>query len=79
MPDPHVNTPHRPKSECINARALPEIPLRRSRKMEVPRPHKRRAEGGNEEAGEEFVVQFCSEEVVAADTGLGAGGNGARH
>lgn len=79
MPDPHIDTPNRPKSECIHARAAPEIPFRQSRKMEVPRPHECRAEGGDEEAGEEFVVQFCSEEVVAANAGLGAGGDGARH
>jgi hypothetical protein len=47
--------------------------------MEAPRPHKCRAEAGDEDGGEELVVQFRLEEVVTADAGLGAGGHGPGH
>jgi hypothetical protein len=72
MPDPHIYTSQCTKTEGINACTTPEIPLRRSRKMEVPRAHKGRAEGSDKDGCEELMVQLGPEEVVAADAGLWA-------
>ncbi|KFY06262.1 hypothetical protein V491_08750 [Pseudogymnoascus sp. VKM F-3775] len=54
-------------------------PSQKQAKMEVPPPHKRRAKPGDEDPGEELVVQIGLEEVIAANASLGAGGHGTGH